>query len=369
MPQPRITLRSQSPDGKGESAEAPKQIKVCGKPLSPKVETNRDVPTSMTTEAVRSKEEESIRSRFPLVFSTDEEQWGEGIGWRSPSSPPRSRRNRVSLFSGWPAGWLILSIFGAVVLGTLMGMTLLSTFFSGDSVQTRTIDSHLKSTPSDLESGKVSHKPGTAIRLPSLQAVLLQAGSYSEKKGAQQTVEDLRSDGWAAVMTPDPPHRIYLGVGMNRDDALKLSVLYQKRNIQVYLKDWAVRGDGVRIPEKQARLSKEMTVFAEKGRGLFQRLGQQTVSHLQSDNTVKAFSGMTDLQKQYQAFVIQGTQLEAKLPKQAKSAALGMMQALDLAVQGAEEARKNPSSALIWQIQEGLVRYVLAYEQFVSAWK
>jgi len=264
---------------------------------------------------------------------------------------------------------LILSIFGAVVLGTLMGMTLLSTFFSGDSVQTRTIDSHLKTTPSDLESGKVSHKPGTAVRLPSLQAVLLQAGSYSEKKGAQQTVEDLRSDGWAAVMTPDPPHRIYLGVGMNRDDALKLSVLYQKRNIQVYLKDWAVRGDGVRIPEKQARLSKEMTVFAEKGRGLFQRLGQQTVSHLQSDNTVKAFSGMTDLQKQYQAFVIQGTQLEAKLPKQAKSAALGMMQALDLAVQGAEEARKNPSSALIWQIQEGLVRYVLAYEQFVSAWK
>lgn len=170
------------PGGKGEPAEAPKQIKVGGKPLSPKVETNREDPTSMTTEVVRSKEEESIRSRFPLVFSTYEEQWDEGIGWRSPSSPLHSRRNRVSLFSGWPAGWLILSIIGAIVLGTLMGMTLLSTFFSGDAVHTRTIDSHLKSTPSDLENGKVSQKPGAAVSLPSLQAVLLQAGSYSEKR-------------------------------------------------------------------------------------------------------------------------------------------------------------------------------------------
>lgn len=369
MPQPRITLRSQSPGGKGELAEAPKRIKVGGKPLSPKVETNRDNPTSMTTEVVHSKEEESIRSRFPLVFSADEEQWDEGIGWRSPSSPLRYRRNRVSLFSGWPAGWLVLSIIGAIVLGTLMGMTLLSTFFSGDAVHTRTIDSHLKTTPSDMESGKVSQKPGTAVSLPSLQAVLLQAGSYSEKKRAQQTVEGLRSEGWAAVMTPDPPHRIYLGVGINRDDALKLSVIYQKRNVQVYLKDWAVRGDGVRIPEEQARWSKEMTVFAEKGHQLFQRLGLQTVSHLQSDNTVTAFSGMNDLQNQYQAYVIQGTRLESKLPKKAKSAALGMMQALDLAVQGAEEAQKNPSSALVWQMQEGLVRYALSYEQFVSAWK
>jgi hypothetical protein len=72
---------------------------------------------------------------------------------------------------------LILSIIGAIVLGTLMGMTVLSTFFSGDAVQTRTIDSHLKTTPSDMESGQVSHKPGTAVPLPSLQAVLLQAGS------------------------------------------------------------------------------------------------------------------------------------------------------------------------------------------------
>lgn len=369
MPQPRITLRPKLPDGKGKPAETPKQIKVCGKPLRPKHETNRRTDTSMTvTEIAGSEEKEPIRTRFPLVFSTDEAQWGGGIEWRSPSSPSRSRR--IRLFSGWPAGWLILSIVGAVVLGTLMGMTVLSTFFSGDTVHTRTIDSHLKTTPSDSESGKVLHKAGTALSLPSLQVVLLQAGSFTEKKGAQQKVDDLRSQGWAAVMSPNPPYQIYLGVGMNQDDALKLSALYQKGNVQVYLKDWQVHGDGVSIPEAQARQwFKEMTAFAEKGCQLFQRLDQQTVAQLQNGNTVTAFSQMADLEKQYQTFVIEGTRLESQLPKGSRPAFLGMMQALDLAILGAEEAQKNPNTALFWQIQEGLVRYALAYEQFVSAWK
>ena len=39
------------------------------------------------------------------------------------------------------------------------------------------------------------------------------------------------------VMTDASPHRIFLGVAKNRDDALKLSVTYQKENVDVYLKD------------------------------------------------------------------------------------------------------------------------------------
>jgi len=45
------------------------------------------------------------------------------------------------------------------------------------------------------------------------------------------------------------------------------------------------------------------------------------------------------------------------------------MMAADQAVQSAREASRNPSAALAWQAQEGLVRYALAYEALVSSLK
>jgi hypothetical protein len=296
---------------------------------------------------------------------------GSEIHWgvsRPPFTEKRSKRPGFAQRGRQPMGMMLLSVGAALVLGAIMGFSILSLFFSDDPVlSSRSIDSHLERNPSP--GGESASKRQDLFSLPDLKAVLIQGGSFTEKERAQQTIQSHRSKGRAAVMTDTSPHRIFWGVANNRDDALKLSVTYEKEKADVYLKDLHVKGDQVRLPEGATReVEKELSRFVKDGHQIFRRLAESTTSFLGSASSSR-FSDPTHLEKAHRRMMEAGTRLEKQLPSGTRSPLQDMMMAADQALQSAREARQNPSAALAWQTQEGLVRYALAYEAFISSLK
>lgn len=301
------------------------------------------------------------------IGSPDSEiHWGVS---RSPFSKGRAKRPGHVKQSRQPMGTVLLSVGAALVLGTIMGFSVLSLFFSDDpALSPRSIDSHLERNPSS-ESESASKEQESVLPLADLNAVLLQGGSFTEKERAQQAIQSHRSKGRAAVMTDASPHRIYLGVAKNRDDALKLSVTYQKEKVDVYLRDLNVQGDRVRLSEKTIQAVKQdLPRFVEDGHQIFQTLAGSTTSFLGSSSS-PSFPDPSNLVEVHRRMMDAGTRLEKQLPSGARPHLQDMMMAADQAVQSAREASQNPSAALAWQTQEGLVRYALAYEALISSLK
>jgi stage II sporulation protein B len=286
------------------------------------------------------------------------------IDWGAPGKPFSRRKLGQSRFSSH-IGQILLSIGGAILIGTAMGFSIMHLFFSENPVHSsNTIDDHL-TVPAERGDSNQKEQVAEAakIPLPSLRAVMLQAGNYSAKKGAMQTVQNYRAEGLAAVMSESSPYRIFMGVAPNRDDALKLSAIYQKQDVSVYLKDINVQG---KIKKNDAAVA--LSSALEKGNRLFQQLSAVTIRDIQGDPNAQtpAFSFNSDWISLYRQFVLECQSMQKGLPEPARESLDRMCQALDQSMQSAEEAKKNPNQALLWQVQEGLVRYMVNYEQLAK---
>lgn len=349
--------------------------------LEPAAEQKKKQPASTSTQCPSRNSEPEKREKtfidavgeyqFKKVFQTEEPKKKDVIEWGSPGNPFLSKRKWRKKTDSNNLTQLLLSIGGAILVGTVMGFSVLNLFFSDDSTHSSSsIDDHLPDSnvtqvkKEHSSTGSGSSTAGTSVPLPALQVVMLQAGNYSEKAGAQKMVQNYRTQGLAAVMSQQAPYRIFLGVGMNRDDALKLSAIYQKQDVDVYLKEIKIQG------HVQKEQSDKLSTIISTGHKLVQELGEASVRDIKSDSSqAPAFTFQPSMINQYQQFVTKSQTMEASLPEPAKESLAEMIRALDQAVQSGQEAQKNPSQALLWQIQEGLVRYVTAYEQLVQTSK
>lgn len=287
------------------------------------------------------------------------------IQWASPNNPFHHKKSRRKK-RFHPAWQLIFSAGAALVIGTIMGLSVLNLFFNENAAYSpRSIDSHLKQ-PADVgEREKTAEETsGLSQALPPLQTVVLQAGSYEEKAGAEKAMNQYRVKGLAAVMSEQAPYRIYLGLAPNRDLALKLSSIYQEQDVSVYLKDFHLKGEVSLDPEVHSALQETL----KQGNSLVQTLSSLSAGAIQG----KTQEGTTlhvpaNLSEQFQNFVVQMQSVKAKLPSDSREPADRMIQSMDQAVQSGNAAQKSPSQALLWQMQEGLIRYTVAYEKLIQS--
>ncbi|GGE18546.1 hypothetical protein GCM10011571_20570 [Marinithermofilum abyssi] len=368
MEQPRITVQSK---GKAVQKEitAGTRTPVSSAKHRPIQQDSSRVPVNQTKSPEQKKDLSAEKGRISFASLSipwkDQEKWGEGIEWGSPhSNHPWGKKDRQPLRN------LLISVGAAVLLGTLMGIVVLSLFFSGEPASSRSIDSHLKTFPGQMEKSGENQPQGNAadtVRLPALKAVLIQGGIYKEEAGAQQALRQLRAKGLAAILTDDSPYRIYLGTGINRDDALQLSNVIGEQEDRIYLKEVAVGEQG--IPVKGNEVKKNMravTPFLKKGHELFQSMAQQTAKALGASTKPAALTEWDQVEGSYNQMMKEREQAEARVPDAAKPAFRQMVQALDQAFQTGKSGQSRTDAALLWQIQEGLVRYTLAYEKFVD---
>lgn len=327
----------------------------------------RENPVREKEEKVKSFMDAAAKYQFQKVFQAEEPPRTHVIEWSSPNNPFFPKRKPGRKPSSSDVVQLLLSIGGAVLVGTIMGISVLNLFFSDDPAHSsRSIDDHLPGPiKTEVKKESASSAVNASIPLPSLHAVMLQVGNFSEKEGAEQMVQSYRTRGLAAVMSEQAPYRIFLGMGINRDDALKLTAIYQKQDIHVYLKDLNIQGNTSALKGEQAA---ELPAIIQTGHQIFQRLGKISVKNIHADPAVvpTSFEIDSEILEQHRKFVTACQAIEASLPRKAGESLAEMTRAIDQAVQSGQEAKKNPNQALLWQMQEGLVRYASSYEQLVQ---
>ncbi|MDR6226427.1 hypothetical protein [Desmospora profundinema] len=309
------------------------------------------------------KPSSSLVSRGSKKWREEEE---ESVEWGKPYS-------RKELPDKKTVGSVVLSIAGAVLLGTLMGFLVLSLFFSGESDNSpRSIDSHLQSESGETESSQPhseeQQEEGAAtIQLPALTGVMVQGGTYREKKGAEEAVRQIRGEGWAAVMTVNSPYRLLLGVGINQEDSAALSAMYKENDQTVILKEHHVEESTVPISDKNKEtMEKRVASLVKEGHQIYTLMAQRTSQGLVSGE--RSLEPVWDqVEKSSEKVSAMADGAEGDLPEKAKDPFTQMVQALDQVVQSGKANVNNPEEAMLWQIQEGLIRYALAYENFVTA--
>ncbi|MGF7086988.1 acyl-CoA-binding protein [Kroppenstedtia sanguinis] len=316
----------------------------------------------------------------PLEWALREVEEGDPIGWGSPYSGRRPRKGGEDkrLRS------ILVAVSSAVLLGILMGGLILNLFFSEEpDLSTRSIDSHMRRGPVDAEESRAqeskaqveekkqaSKKKSSAksLQLPVLQAVLVQGGNFKEKAGALETVRKYRSEGWAAVTTEDPPYRIYHGVGLDREASRKLTEVLEKKDSKTYVKSVQL-GKGA-IPRSSIPDShgKNLVTWLNHGHQVFQLLGKKTAEGLVSEKKEVSLEPVwSEVLQHYNRLVQTAPQLEKGIPAKAKPQLVQMVRGMDQVVQSGQTNPKQLESAMLWQMQEGLIRYALAYEKFVEA--
>lgn len=263
------------------------------------------------------------------------------IYWLSSAFQPlkkKKKRNKQEILS------IVISIIGAILVGVVMGASILSIFFTNEATYSKnSIDSHLYFPK------KEEHKQTQQV----FDVYLLQAGIFQQRSGAEEKMRTYRKQGFAAVMSVKPPYRIYLGVSFDHKGATALAKDYQKKGIKVYIKE---RSIPIQNKKEQTSLS---AIFQRSGL-IFKELSHLSIQGIsQQDHASIHLS--TQLTKEYQLMLEEAQRLRNQLPKAEKEKMSKMLQALDQAVQSAKEAKVHPSPALMWQIQEGLVRYVNSF--------
>ncbi|QKG84094.1 hypothetical protein GXN76_06135 [Kroppenstedtia pulmonis] len=368
MEKPRINLRTKEKRFSSTSMpplSGPKSISDSG------VSIKKNRPCSSPIRVSVSERDSTDRKEpmKPVAWMKQEDK--VGIEWGSPDS----RKGRISGNESRSVWALIISIGGAVLLGTLMGFLILNLFFSdGEEFSSRSIDSHLKGVPSQGKEQKAGDQKSTAnspekkrVRVPVLKAVLIQGGIFQEKKGAEGTLKKYRTQGLAATMTATPPYRIYQGIGTNRDDALSLTSFFKRKEVDIYLKEIRIGDNSVSVSKEDWEKSGgELSSNLKEGNFIFKVMVEATVHQLRSD---KAPSGlpMKEINTSYQEFQEKGSKVEKSLPRSARPYFNQMRQAMDQVVESAKAGDAKPDDAVLWQVQEGLLRYALAYELFVKA--
>lgn len=270
---------------------------------------------------------------------TKNEKSSDEIYWQSPSYPPASRKKKKGkqeILS------ILLSIIGAIMVGVIMGVSILSIFFTNDSTYSKnSIDSHLY-LPKTEDS--------KALKQP-FSVYLLQAGSFQHRAGAEEKIRAYRKQGFAAVISAKAPYRIYLGLSFDQKGAFQLAKKYQEKGIDVYVKEHSIS-----FPTKKG--SSLSSIF-DRSRPIVKELSRLSIDGIVKGGTIHF---RPQIEKEYQQMLEEAKRRKGVLSKGEKDQLVKLLQALDLAVQSASEAKRNPSQALMWQIQEGLVRYIINIE-------
>lgn len=280
---------------------------------------------------------------------------------KRPLPPPLKKEAKRAGTFNHPLIKLVVSVGSGVLVGTLMGFLILKVFIGGAGLPQKgnTIDAHLEKS-SGSETGDHVQTEKTASELPELQPIWVQGGVYSDKSGADERANERRESGQAAVVyKSDDQYRVFYGIGLTRDDALKIAAEMKEIGEDVYLKDdLSVTSISVDdVPSEQGEILHRLT---EEGQQIVSTLSTLSAAHIVGDETA---GDLERMERSHRNFVAELTQLNQLLTAEQQQMLSTMDQALAQSMEAAKQYQKDRSVGYMWQVQEGLMQYVIAYEQ------
>lgn len=204
----------------------------------------------------------------------------------------------------------------------------------------------------------------TAIGLQARSYFFLQNGSFTGRQGAEQAAEELKKKGFAAVSEQADRQYVYAGLAFDKEAAQTLGKQLQNAKVDVYLKAYALPAAAKIRWSGEAGTLKSYLDQSDK---LVQMLGKLTLLHLEEakptpidDATVSA------VKSAHEAWASSANQVAQNAPDEAKPALQQMNNAMNAAKQSIDQYKKNPSSAMLWQAQSGMLQFLIAEKELLG---
>ncbi|MBO2943943.1 SPOR domain-containing protein [Paenibacillus sp. F411] len=273
----------------------------------------------------------------------------------------RPRAPKASLWK------LIGSITAAVLTGLLFGFAVLNSF-GGEpraSEHTKPVDSvPVPEAAQSQQHDAAGVQPGSeAVLVPDKTYYLLQYGMFSSEEGAKQAEKELLQSGLAAYGDMDGAYRVYAGISPDREGAKLLSSQLKHSGIELYVKEVVSAGPQTTV---LAVSGLPWSLFIETGGGLASELSAFSALMLGRETGTAAdaetMNRITGLHLQW----TEALELLQGMSPEAESQLKGMAQQMNSAVTALAEYNKNQAKGHLWEIQSGMMNYIMGQKKLIS---
>lgn len=281
--------------------------------------------------------------------------WDDGKSEESPKLPHKKRKKKRNLkigFKSLPFA-LIGIILSAIIVGTSFGLMML-TIFTGDNNEAVSDPSPIVQAPPLADVPVVVSE----LAIPTLAVEIVQGGAFSLVAKGHETAKVIKDSGFAAAVsnTTDTVY-LFIGVGLDREQASVISDKYQASGQEVYLKPYVAAASGTVATENQV-------LFLQTGVEIFQQLTQLSVNAFADGGsllTTETFSELTAAQQNFQAISEPFSEND-----QQQLLAVAFQGALSSAYQQLQNYEASKDQASLWQVQQFLLNSLTAYEELIK---
>lgn len=317
-----------------------------------KVEETQSYFTSNIIDFNQMKEERETREQ-PF--------WDDGNRKWVPKLPPNKRKKQAgdrlkNTLSGLPISLIIAGV-SAIIVGVGFGFMVL-TAFTGDAERNTAASLVLPTEAVET----MANGQASAVTLPDLSVEIVQGGAFSSSEKGNEIVSSIKSRGQAAVLKTDgDPMLMFIGLGLQKDEAGRLSQIYQQYGQDTYVKPFAVNGSMQSIENEAVK------EFFAQGGGMFNDLARFSVAGLSGQSY--ALENIDTFLEQYEKWSNQGSTVFAELPAEAQGHAGQFLSSMAGAATQIEAYKGDQQEANLWGIQQHLLEALLAYDAFVQTIK
>lgn len=214
-----------------------------------------------------------------------------------------------------------------------------------------------------LSSG-LAEESRQAVALAGQSYFVLQNGVFSSREGAEQALAALQAAGFAGVIEQRDDYYVYAALVTDRSDALAFSHHLQEQRFETFIKT-------LEIPAYNSLLTLgdagQLQDYVLRSRELINMLSGLTAVHLSAgvatalnDSTVDA------VQQLHQRWTVLSGEVQANYADTTAAAQLTQVgQSLNAAVLALGEYVKNPSLSYLWQVQQELMRAMVAQKELL----
>lgn len=265
------------------------------------------------------------------------------------------------------------SITAAVLTGLLFGTIVLNMFNGGTSSQEVLPDRGGPDQTAPLvgenDGGTDGAAPtaagaSIAVSIPEKTFYLLQYGVFSNGERAEQAKGELMQSGLAAYGDTSMDNRVYAGVSPDREQAKLLSSQLKNEGVELYVREVTMPGAQSAIFAGDAAA---LDIFFEVSGGLASQLSLLSSSLLSMENPGpvdgESMKAVTALHLQW----IEAIKLVSLgLGPEAGAELKNMEQSMNSSVTALAEYNKNRAKGHLWEIQAGMMNYIMSQKKLVE---
>lgn len=293
------------------------------------------------------------------------------IGWQEDPPPTYSRPHRTS----W---WKVAgSLTGAIVTGALFGFVVLSLFnqeikfpLPGIGVPQQADTEEAASLPAmgniqEAATTPEENVPLLSVELPVQTYYFLQYGVFSTAQGVQLAQEELQASGIAAARDTVDEKRVYAGVSTDREQSKLLSGQLKAAGVNLILHEISFPASAnVEFAGEREALEGFMAQSAD----LVRLLSTASAALLtEADPQPQRHAELKQLGAKHQAWTESASAIRGKWSVAGASLAGEMEKAINGAVEAMSEYQKSGAKTLLWEVQNEMMRFIMAEQSLVDA--